>query len=189
MNETVTLADFLSPDIETLPSQLAAGIDETPELSGVKTLLATKSSGAHRASLTSAFAGKVGELLRVPLTTILARAWKDMKEVQEAMETTRLAPDRIEVVVLADHTVESEHKPYLDLYQNGKRIGRIPFAVSVEIELRALLLEIGKGAIRKMSSGDVRIKGTVQVGGVTLVEKAFEPVRVPGEIHFDGPTV
>ena len=88
---------------------------------------------------------------------------------------------------MADHTVESEHKPSLDLYQNGKRIGRIPFTVSLEIELRGLLLEIEEGAIRKMTSGDVRIKGTLKVADFTLVEKAFERVRMPGEIQIDRP--
>jgi hypothetical protein len=188
MNETITLADFLSPNSETLPVQLAAGIDKTPELSSVKTLLMTKLSGAQWASLIHAVAGKVGELLRVPLTTILARAWKDLKEIRDAMETTRQSPDRAEVVALADHSVESEHKPYLDLYQNGKLIGRITFAVSVEIELRGLLLEIEKGTIHKMDSGDVRIKGTLKVGDFTLVEKAFERVPIPGEIRFDQST-
>jgi hypothetical protein len=39
-----------------------------------------------------------------------------------------------------------------------------------------------------MSSGDVRIKGTVKVGDFTLVEKAFERVRIPGEIRFNQST-
>jgi hypothetical protein len=189
MSEAITLADFLSPDFERLPLQLAAGIDETPELSSMKTLLMTNLSGAHWVSLTHAIAGKVSEILRVPFTTILARAWKDLKEVRAAMETTRQSPDRTEEVVLADHSVESEHKPYLDLYQNGKRIGRIPFTVSVEIEVRGLLLEIGEGAIRKMTSGDVRIKGTLKVAEFTLVEKASQRVRLAGEIRFDRSTV
>lgn len=187
MSEAITLADFLSPDLERLPLQLAAGIDETPELSSLKMLLMTNLSAAQWASLTHAIAGRVGELLRVPLTTILGRAWRDLKEVRTAMQTTRQSPDRTEEVVLADHSVESEHKPHLDLYQNGKRIGRIPFTVSVEIELRGLLLEIGEGAIRKMISGDVRIKGTFKVAEFTLVEKASERVRIPGEIRFDRP--
>jgi hypothetical protein len=187
MSEAVTLADFLSPDFERLPLQLAAGIDETPELSSMKTLLMTNLSGRHWASLTHAIAGKVAELLQVPLTTILGRAWKDLKEVRAAMQTTRQSPDRTEEVVLADHSVESEHRPNLDLYQNGKRIGRIPFMVSVEIELRGLLLEIREGAIRKMISGDIRIKGTFKVAEFTLVEKASERVQIPGEIRFDRP--
>jgi hypothetical protein len=185
MDDTLTLADFFSPDYEKLPVQIVAGIDQTPDLAGVKALLTLKLSGAQWATLVHVAAGKVRELLRVPLTTILGRAWKDLKEVREAVETTRKAPGRTEVVALADHSVESEHKPYLDLYEGGKRIGRITFPISLEIELRGLLLEIETGAIRKIASGDARVKGTLKIGDVTLVEKAFERVRLPGEVPID----
>jgi hypothetical protein len=188
MSEAVTLEDFLSPDFEQLPLQVAAGIERIPELGNLKKLLLLEHSGTQWASLIQAVAGKVRELLRVPITTIMARAWKDLKDVREAMETTRQSPDRTEVVALADHTIESEQKPYLELYQSGKQIGRIVFPVLLEIELRGLLLEIGRGTIQKMRAGDVRMKGTLKVGEFTLVEKAFEPLRLPAEIRFDGPT-
>lgn len=188
MSDAVTLEDFLSPDFERLPVQLAAGIDEIPELGNLKTLLLMEHSGTHWASLIQAVGGKLRELLRVPITTIMARAWKDLKDVREAIETTSRSPDRTELVALADHTIQSEQKPYLDLYQGGKRIGRIVFPASLEIELRGLVLEIEKGRIHKMRAGDVRIRGTLKVGDFTLVEKAFEPVRVPGEIRLDGST-
>jgi hypothetical protein len=185
MSEVMTLADFLSTDSDKLPLQLAAGFDKTPDLSSVKTLLMTKFSSAQWTSVVQAVAGKVGDLLRVQFTTILARAWKDLKQVQEAIETTRQSPGRTELVPLADHTIESEHRPHLDLYKDGKLIHQITFLVSLEIELRALVLEIEKGAIRKIGSGDAQIKGTLKFGDCTLVEKASEPVRIPWEIQLD----
>ena len=184
MSEVIDLADFLSPDFDKLPVRLAVGIESTPELSSLKALLLMKFSAAQWASLLPVLAGKVKELLQVPLTGILARAWKDLNDVRKAMETTRQSAERTEVVTLADHTIESEHKPYLDLYENGKQIGRITFSLSLEIELHAVMLEIEKGAVRKVGSGDVRMKGTLKVGEFTLLEKAFEPVRLPGEIRF-----
>jgi hypothetical protein len=63
-------------------------------------------------------------------------------------------PDETETVTLADHTVESEHKPHLDIFKNGKLIGRITFPVSVEIELKGLMLEIDSGKVRKIASGE-----------------------------------
>lgn len=189
MSVRTTIADLLSSEFPRLPVQLVAGIDETPELRSLKSLLTMRLSSVQWASLVQLMAGRVQDLLRIPLRTILVRAWKDVREVRDAIETTRQSPDRTELVALADHSIESEHRPYLDLHESGNFIGRITFPVSLEIELRGLLLEIGMGAIRKMESGDVRIKGTLKVGDFTLLEKAFERVRIPGEIPFDNPTV
>ena len=185
MGDGITLGDVLALDVEKLPLRLAAGIEETPDLSAVKTLLTLKFSGAQWASLTRTMVAKVREALDVPLTTVLARAWKDLLDVRKAMEATRESRDRTEVVALADHTIESEHKPYLDLYENGKRIGRLPFTAKLEIELRGLLLEIGGGAIRKIQSGEIQVKGTLKVGDFILAEKPFAPMRIPGELRLD----
>jgi hypothetical protein len=184
MSEPITLVDFLTPDFETLPVQLVAGIEATPELRGLQGLFKTPLSGIQWAALLQSAAGKVRELLQVPVTTILVRAWNDVREVRAALESTRQKPDATEIVALADHSIESEHKPHLELYENGQLRGRIVFPVSVEVELRGLLLEIAKGRIQRIRSGEVRIKGTLKVGDFTLMEKKFEPVRMPGALDF-----
>jgi hypothetical protein len=48
-----------------------------------------------------------------------------------------------------------------------------------------VLLEIARGRIRKIASGEIRIRGTLKVGDFTLVEKEFELLRAPGEIRFE----
>ncbi|HKD12843.1 MAG TPA: hypothetical protein VKE50_12245 [Thermoanaerobaculia bacterium] len=189
MSEGIMLGDVLGLDAERLPVRLAAGIEQTPDLAAVKTLLTLKFSGPQWVSLTRTIVGKMQEALEVPLTTILARAWNDLLDVRKALNATRESPGRTEVVALADHTIESEHKPYLDLYENGKQIGRLPFSAKLEIELRGLLLEIAGGAIRKMRTGEIQTRGTLKVGDFTLAEKALSPVRIPGEFPLEKPEV
>jgi hypothetical protein len=48
-----------------------------------------------------------------------------------------------------------------------------------------VLLEIARGRIRKIASGEIRIRGTLKVGDFTLVEKEFELLGAPGEIRFE----
>lgn len=187
MIEAVTLADVLAPDPEKLPSRLAAAIDQTATLSGRKALIVTKLSGVSWLSVAGAMARRVPELLQTPFSAILARAWKDVEEVRRAIVTTRESPGRTELVALADRTVTSEHKPSLEFYEGGTQFTEIEFVVLVDIDIRGLLLEIEKGTICRIRTGDVQLKGTLKLGDFTLAEKALEPIRIPGEIRFAEP--
>jgi hypothetical protein len=62
---------------------------------------------------------------------------------------------------------------------------RITFPVSAQLELRGILVEIAKGQMQRICSGEIRIKGTFKVGALTLVEKEWAPVPLPGTIRFD----
>jgi len=185
MDDTITLMNFFSPDFDALPARIAAGIDRTSELASLKSLLLRKLSGARRDTFLHTAAYKVRDLLGTTLWSIVERSWKDLREVREAFETTRASPGRTEVVALTDHTIGSEHRPHLDFYEGGQRIGQITFPVSLELELRGPLLEISEGAIRKIVSGELRVKGTLKIGDHTLVEKAFELVQLPGASPVD----
>src|SRR5262249_20360310 len=103
-----------------------------------------------------------------------------------AIDTTRDSPGRTELVALAEHTIESKHEPSLDVYLDGNRIEQIRFVLLLEIEVRGLLLEIERGTLRKMTTGEIQLKGTFQLVDFALGERGLEPIRIPGEIRLSG---
>ena len=186
MSQANTVADFLPLDVDGLPGKLAASVKAVPQLARLMALLSTKLTAVQWKAFLHTLAGKVAGLRDEPLTPILAGAWKDIRKVAEAIEITRRSPGRVETVAVADHTIEHEERPTLEVYLDGSRVEEIPCSLSLEIELRGLLLEIEGGTLRKMTTGEVQLKGTFKLADVVLAEKQLQPIAIPGEIPLTG---
>lgn len=125
---------------------------------------------------------KVPELLNVNVSEILVAAWKKYKMLQKYADRERYAPEETILVPLADHTVKSEHHPYVEILVGEHPIGKITFDVSFELTLHGFVLRIQDATIKEIQTGTWEGKGAIALEGIVLVEKGFEPIELPGKI-------
>src|SRR5437588_12242467 len=60
-------------------------------------------------------AQKICELLDISLPNIFVAAWKKARELQAVLEKSRSNPEDVTYLELTEHTLNSEHKPSVDV--------------------------------------------------------------------------
>ncbi len=127
-------------------------------------------------------APKVCELLDIKIPDVLITAWKKVEDLRAVLEKSKLTPDETIYLELAQHTINSEHKPSVDVKIKGATVKKIELAIQLGFNLKGFLLKIQDGAIREIQTGQCEAKGTIKYGGLTVAEKKLEPIKFPFSI-------
>jgi hypothetical protein len=83
-----------------------------------------------------------------------------------------------------DHTIESEHRPHIDILQNHKAIARLEFPVRLEIRVEGAVLKIEKGRVQEIASGKLMPKIVLKLDEFVLLEKEFPSLQITGSIRI-----
>ena len=162
---------FSLPEKETDPSDdhwKAFQEKVTREIKGVKWI-----------SSMPDLAPKICELLDIKIPDVLIAAWKKVEDLRAVLEKSKLTPDETIYLELAQHTINSEHKPSVDVKIKGATVKKIELVIQLGFNLKGFLLKIQNGAIRELQTGQCEAKGTIKYGGLTVAEKKLEPIKLP----------
>lgn len=125
---------------------------------------------------------KLCELFNVPLPNVLVTSWKKVDELRARLEKSRTSPDKVEYLELAQHTINCDQKPYLEMRFKDMPVKKIQFAVKLVFTLKGFVLKIQAGAIQEIQTGACEVKGTISYGGQVIVEKKLSPIKLPGTL-------
>ncbi|HKO35714.1 MAG TPA: hypothetical protein VJV21_04495 [Pyrinomonadaceae bacterium] len=125
---------------------------------------------------------KICELFNVPLPNILVTSWKKVDDLRARLEKSRSAPDKVEYLELAQHTINCDQKPYLEMRLKDVPLKRIQFAVKLVFTLKGFVLKIQGGAIQEIQTGACEVKGTISYAGQVIVDKKLAPIKLPGTL-------
>jgi hypothetical protein len=127
---------------------------------------------------------KIGDLLDIPISDILATAWNKCGLLLKYTDKEKYPPDKIYFVHLAEHTIKSEHKPYMEITLDEKPVGKINFNVTLSLTLKGIILKIQDGRIKGINPGECKGKGAIQCEGAMLLEQETESFSLPGSVDF-----
>lgn len=128
---------------------------------------------------------KIAELFDIPISDVLLSSWKKATEVQALLYKSKASPDETFFAGLAEHTINSEHHPYVEITIKAQTIKRIEFIVRLFIKLNGFVLKIKSGDIKEIQTGTCEIGGTLDYEGVRIAEKRFEPISLPGSVVIE----
>src|SRR5690348_2495263 len=74
---------------------------------------------------------KICELFNVPLPDVMVTSWKKVGDLQELLEKSRNSPDEVMYLELASHTINSEHKPHIEMRIKDLPVKKIEFLVKL----------------------------------------------------------
>ena len=126
---------------------------------------------------------KICELFNVPLPDVMVTSWKKVGGLQALLEKSRNAPDEVMYLELAQHSINSEHKPHLEMRIKDLPIKKIEFLVKLVFNLKGFVLKIKAGAIQEIQTGACEVKGTISYAGNVIVEKKLTPIKLPGTVR------
>jgi len=125
---------------------------------------------------------KICELFDVPLPNILVTSWKKVGGLQALLEKSRNAPEEVMYLELADHAINSEHKPHLEMRIKDLPVKKIEFVVKLVFNLKAFVVKVQNGAIQEIQTGACEVKGTISYAGQVIAEKKLTPIKLPGHL-------
>jgi hypothetical protein len=114
------------------------------------------------------------EALDIPFSDVLTGAWSRYSELMQAGQLTRADPARREDVVLAEHTVTSEHHPHVDVLVDDTLVASIHLQVDLVCTVRALTVAVERGAIVEVGSGSAHVELSVGTHEVPLWTREHE---------------
>lgn len=177
-NSSITLKDILMKPNDTseglTDSQwdtLSAKIKK--EIKGIKWTLS-------KPDLTQ----KAAELLDIKIPDILINSWKKEEAIQKIIKESITSPEDTFYIELVEHTVKSEHQPYIEISVKGLPPKKINFLLSILCNLKGFILKIKGGEIREIQTGNCEVEGSFKYEDLTLAKKNFVPVKLPGTIHL-----
>ena len=131
-------------------------------------------------------APKVCELLDIKIPDVLLAAWKKVEDLKAVLEKSKQTPDETIYLELAEHTINSEHKPSIDVKIKSATVKKLERVIQIGFKLKGFVLKIQNGGIREMQTGHCEAKGTIKYGGLTIAEKKLEPIKLPFSIPIEG---
>jgi hypothetical protein len=126
---------------------------------------------------------KLCELFNVPLPDVMVTSWKKVGGLQALLEKSRNAPEEVMYLELAQHSINSEHKPHIEMRIKDLPVKKIEFLVKLVFNLKGFVLKIKAGAIQEIQTGACEVKGTISYAGQVIVEKKLTPIKLPGTVR------
>lgn len=144
----------------------------TKEIKGVKT-----------AALPD-IADKVAELFEIPIPDIFVSSWKKADSIKALLEESRKSPDTVMSTELGEHTINSQHRPHIEVRIQSKVVKKIDFTLKLIFNLKGFVLKIQDGLISGMQTGTCDVKGKLEYQGLVIAEKKLAPITMPGSLSF-----
>jgi hypothetical protein len=127
-------------------------------------------------------APKIGELFDIPIPVVLLGSWKKATEIQALLYKSKASPDETFFAGLAEHTINSEHHPCIEITIKEQTVKKIEFTMRLFFKVSSFVLKIKNGDIKEIQTGTCEVGGTLEYEGVRIVEKRFEPISLPGSV-------
>ena len=127
----------------------------------------------------------IEELLRIPISDIFVKSWKETDAIKALLAESRKSPDAVTNVELADHTIKSKHHPHIEVRQKKAASKKIEFTLQLLFKLQGFSVRIQDGNIREIRTGPCEMQGTLQYQGLAVVEQKNGPINLPQVIAFN----
>ena len=126
----------------------------------------------------------IGELLNISLLDIIVRAWNANNLFEKYLDPEKYDPNESVLISLVDHSITSNHSPYIEVGLNGKKLGQIDFQINLALSLEGVILEIIGGQLREIRLGTMRGSGTLKCEDLVLLKRNTGSVEFPGKIPY-----
>jgi hypothetical protein len=141
-------------------------------------------SPAVRAAVGNRIGAAVAEACEIPLTTILAEAWKKYRPLREYCDPGRHPPGETATVELATHTVNSVQHPSVEFLVGEKSIFTLKLDANVTIKLETAVLTIENAMFKELATGSSQVTGSLSYKGALLAERKVGEYKSPGRRSF-----
>lgn len=125
--------------------------------------------------------------LDIALDDVLARAWGNWHDLRRYADPAQTPPEDVNFVTITDHSIESEHRPTVDVVINGQTLHSFEFSAAVQLNVAGVKLEVQGGAITGIRVGTLSVGGSVKLGDREILSRELGEIEFPGEVVLSKP--
>jgi hypothetical protein len=181
---TFTLRELFDVDVNDLAVHAEPGVDVYQGAAEIRDEIHKASRAIRWKWVRDVLAKKSAEALDLNVIDVLLDAWKKYMQIAEYQENSRKDPQGTFLCPLAEHTVTSEHHPYVEILLRDHPIGKIVFDLEFSLTLEGFVLKIQDGAIFEIQAGSAKGKAALSLAKTVLLKRELQPVRFPGHIQL-----
>lgn len=182
-DNAVTLAELFVGDVAELKARMPVA-GAIASIAALKSRLEQEGSKVTFQAALDAVVGGAHSLLNIRIEDILLLTWKKCLSLREYLDKEKYPPEKTSLVPIAEHTIRSEHHPYIEFMINEQPAGKITFCITVSLLAKGMILVIRDGRIWEIKTGECSARGTITCEGIPIAEKSSEVVPLPGAIRF-----
>jgi hypothetical protein len=130
---------------------------------------------------------KMAELFEIPICDIFLTSWRKANVLQALLEESKKTPETVMELELAEHTINSQHKPHIEVRVQNSTIKKLEFILRLVFRVKGFALKIQNGAIKEMRTGLCDARGSMEYQGLIIAEKKIAPIHLPALVHFETP--
>ena len=179
VSEAPTLREFFG-----IPEKASDGGDD--EWQAFQKKLAEETQGIKWTAAMPDLGSKIGDLLDIKIHDMLLTAWKKVEAVRQALEESKQTPDKASYLDLAEHSIDYETKPFINVKIKRTSVKKLTLAVAVNLKVKGFGLKVQNGLIRELQAGKCEGKGTIKYEKLTIAEKKLGPIKFPFTIAVPG---
>ncbi len=181
-NDQLTLGQFFAAEEETWQKRLSK-VSSGEALTDVKDKIFEQTKVKWPMVL-GPIAEKMVDLLDIPIPTIMVASWKKYKVLLEYLDRVKYPPGEVFLVPMAEHTILSEHHPFIEIKVDERPVGRIEFEITLSLNVEGILLKVQDGKIMEVVTGNCTGAGKISCENQVLVEKETGSITLPGSIKL-----
>lgn len=183
-NSEITLNKIFSFNEKDLPQRILSEIESNEKLSLLKESVSKEVKEIKWATTFNEIIKKIKDLLNISIPDIMVKAWNKYGFLQEYLDKEKYPSDETILVPLSEHTIKSEHHPFVEILINDKSIGKIEFNINIVLTIKGIILKIQNGKIKELITGSCEGKGNVKYENLIILERDIESISLPNSIDF-----
>lgn len=180
----ITLKDFFSYRENAVPEKKLSEAESGKGMSSVKQEITKGAKETKWPVARDEIIKKVGDLLNVGIPEIMVGAWNKYREILKYADREKYDPEETILVPLVEHTIKSEHHPYLEVLINDKPVGKIRCDILISLTVKGITLKIQDAKIKEILTGTCKGKGTLKLENCVILEEDTESLPLPGSISL-----
>jgi hypothetical protein len=185
MNDaSLAFSEVFGFDVKALPRDSLIGLEPGENAASLKNALARLAVGIEWTTVSGDVTRSVEALLNISMKDVLVGAWDKYRALREHLDRHKTSPGEIIVFPLAEHTIHSEHRPFIEILVNEQVIARVDFEVDIALNFKGANLKIQDGKIIEIRTGSCQGSCTVTCQGGVIFQKDSSTVHLPGSIDL-----
>jgi len=178
INSTYTLNQFFNYNEKVLSEGQLNNIESDKTISSLKVKMSEELKGVKWSLVFDEILNKVTDLLDIDLYDILKSAWKKYKIIDKYLDKENYSPGETFLVPLVEHTIKSEHHPYIEIFVNENKLGKVTFQLLLSLKINGVILKIQDGEIKEIQEGNCKGEGVVKYKDIVLLEKKLDIINL-----------
>jgi hypothetical protein len=129
---------------------------------------------------------ELDELMDVDIyEDVLINVWNNARLFEKYLDPEKYSASETIEVTLKKHTVDSVHKPYVEILFGDRPIKRITFVITVALHLEAAIVSVRNGRILRLKPGTCTASAKVTLGGAKIIERKSSPLALGPMVSFE----